>query len=464
MSRALLVASLLLAGPALGSPQQQEPQEPVTTATEQELQGILDGFDEESPEEPLAAEERSVSPIDLGGLLRLGTSYGITHDKPATGESDWRGLSRFRPELYLEATARLGGSWQLFASGRASYDLAYAINGRDGYTEQVLKRHEQEFELTDTYLSGRLGKGVDVRLGRQIVVWGTSENLRVTDILNPLDLREPGITDIEELRLPVAMTRIDVGVGSWQLTGLAIHEHRFHKTPAFGHEFYGYDWPLPPESIPAHRLESTELAAAAHGFFKGWDLAFYWARFYDDNPHIALGESNWLELQHSRLTMFGTAWDLAAGDFLIKAEAAYFRGIEMLYLPGQRLSRSELLAGLEYTGTDDLWVTFEVVGRHLHGFQPMLALPPDLAGENELDWVLRVSKAFRHQTLLVTAVAMTFGVKGDGGALQRLEARYDLNDRIELTGGIVLYQSGDRPGFESIGDNDRLFMELELRF
>jgi hypothetical protein len=459
-----LAMSLLLAGPALGSPQQEPPQEPVTTSADQELEGILDGFDEESPEESSAAEEAPASPIDLGGLLRLGSSYGFAHDTPGPGEGDWRGLSRFRPELYLEATTHLGGSWQLFASGRAAYDLAYTINGRDDYTEQVLDRHEQEVELTDTYLSGRLGQRVDIKLGRQIVVWGTSENLRVTDILNPLDLREPGITDIEELRLPVAMTRIDVGAGPWQLTGLAIHEHRFHKTPAYGHEFYAYGFPLPPDSKPPCSLDSTELAVAAHGFFKGWDLAFYWARFYDDNPHLAIGESFLPELRHSRLTMIGTAWDLAAGDFLIKAEAAHFRELETFYLPGQRLARSELLAGLEYTGPADTWVTFEVVGRHLHGFQPVLELPPDMARENELDWVLRVSQAFRHQTLLVTAVAMSFGVKGDGGALQRLEARYDLNDRIEITGGVVLYQSGDRPGFVGIGDNDRLFIEIEFRF
>jgi hypothetical protein len=461
--RRIAVTLLLLVGVAqTGSPQQQET--PKETAG-QELEGILDGFDEEIPEETTEVVEQSASPIDLGGLLRLGTSYGFAHDTPDPGESDWRGLSRFRPELYLEATAQLGvSSWQLFASGRASYDLAYAINGRDGYTDQVLNRHEQEVELTETYLSGRLGERVDVKLGRQIVVWGTSENLRVTDVLNPLDLREPGITDIEELRLPVAMTRIDVGAGSWKLTGLAIHEHRFHKTPAFGHELYAYRWPLPHESKPSSRLDNTELAAAAHGFFKGWDLAFYWARFYDDNPHVSFNESGLPELKHSRLTMLGAAWDLAAGDFLIKAEAAHFRGLDMLYQPRQNLARSELLAGFEYTGPADTWVTFEIVGRHLHDFQPMLELPPDLARENELDWVLRVSRAFLHQTLLVTAVAMTFGTSGDGGALQRLEARYDLNDRIEVTGGIVLYQSGDRPGFEEIGDNDRLFFEIEYRF
>ena len=35
------------------------------------------------------------------------------------------------------------------------------------------------------------------------------DNLRVTDVLNPMDLRVPGLTDIDDLRLPVTMIKLD---------------------------------------------------------------------------------------------------------------------------------------------------------------------------------------------------------------------------------------------------------------
>ena len=42
--------------------------------------------------------------------------------------------------------------------------------------------------------------------------------------------------------------------------------------------------------------------------------------------------------------------------------------------------------------------------------------------------------------------------------------RYDLRDALVLSGGIVLYQEGDSPGFDSIGRNDRFFLSLDYSF
>jgi hypothetical protein len=392
-------------------------------------------------------------------------SYNFAHQAPSAQETDWRGLSRMRPGLHLGAEARFGGSWRLFVSGRGNYDLAYSIRGRADFSRQVLDRYESELELWDTYLAGRLGPSLDVKIGRQIVAWGNSETVRVTDVLNPLDLREPGITDLEDLRLPVAMTRVDLQAGSWSLTGIAIHERRFDKTPAFGHDFFPSEYPPPAQSMPANTLANTELAAAAHGHFQGWDLSLYGARVFDDNPRLELGAGGRPELRHARLEMLGASWDLARGDCLLKAEAAHFRGLEPSSPPGSSLSRTELLAGIEHSGMVDTSLTFEAVWRHLHGFSRR----PDGTAQSwtrqdELDWVVRMSRTFLHQTLTVTLVAVTLGATGEGGALQRLEGRYDLTDSVEITGGVVLYQSGDRPGFGTVGDNDRFFLEVEHRF
>ena len=42
------------------------------------------------------------------------------------------------------------------------------------------------------------------------MAWGISESFRVVDVVNPIDTRKPGMTDIEDLRLAVAMTRFDL--------------------------------------------------------------------------------------------------------------------------------------------------------------------------------------------------------------------------------------------------------------
>ena len=75
-----------------------------------------------------------------------------------------------------------------------------------------------------------------------------------------------------------------------------------------------------------------------------------------------------------------------------------------------------------------------------------------------------VDRAFLHDTLKLTLLALTDGATGQDGTRQRLSARYDLTEAIQLTGGMALYQSGDRPGFEAIGDNGRLYLEIKYHF
>jgi hypothetical protein len=46
----------------------------------------------------------------------------------------------------------------------------------------------------------------------------------------------------------------------------------------------------------------------------------------------------------------------------------------------------------------------------------------------------------------------------------RVDFFYDLRDALVVGGGIVLYQKGDPPPFDSIRRNDRVFFEVKYSF
>jgi len=46
----------------------------------------------------------------------------------------------------------------------------------------------------------------------------------------------------------------------------------------------------------------------------------------------------------------------------------------------------------------------------------------------------------------------------------KITFRYDLTDNLELTGGVILYQSGDLARFRRVGDNDRLSLSIKYSF
>ena len=462
-----------------------------------DLEDLLEGFEDEADTQEVikeTVEEREddapPSRVTLEGFFKQGVSYNFAHDKPEEGETDWRRFSRLRAEAELELNARLSDDWQMRIIGHAAYDPIFALRGRSDYTDEVLDEYETDLELRDTWLLGTLFPSLDIKLGRQIVVWGRSDNIRITDVLNPLDLREPGLTDIEDLRLPVTMARVDYYHGPWNLTGMAIPEIRFNKGPEFGSDFFPSTTPPPPEDEPSDFSDATEYAAALNGVFSGWDVSLYWARYFNDLSRIDLKRASLIpgssplfpptvevdtERVHDRLTMIGGAMNLTRGNWLLKIEAAWFDGIEFFQAPvmgpgGLRIPADEtyqevdVLAGIEYAGFSEASVSLDVANRHIRHFDKALEEPPNEAKQDRFQTALRATKDYLNDTLTITVLISLYNALGQDGAAERFTVEYDITDAVELTGGVVFYQSGDLPEFETIGDNDRVYAEIKYSF
>jgi hypothetical protein len=428
---------------------------------------ILEGFDEESAEILAPVPEKEYLPdfLNLDGYFKLSSSYNMYHHKAEGTDTDWHGLSRLRAELMMELDAKFSESWQARVAGHGFYDFAYRIQGRDKFTREVLDENEDELELGEAWLLGSITDQLDLKAGRQIVVWGKSDNIRVTDVLNPLDLREPGLTDLENLRLPLTMTKLDYFIQGLNLSGMVIHEIRYNKEPEFGSDFFPAAQPLPTTETPdtGFDMDNTQFALALHGIFHGWDASLYGAYFYDDTPHFDEEPSGNEKLKHARLKMVGGAFNIAAGNWLFNTESAFFEGIQY-FNSGKDYKRIDALAGAEYSGFTDTTLSFEIADRHILNFNSQIEESPDFAEEDRWITALRLTRTFLNETMALTVLAQTFGLTGDDGAFQRFTAEYDLTDAIEITGGVVFYQSGDLPRFREVSENDRLYLEFKYNF
>lgn len=430
------------------------------TIEQESLEELLSGFEDETTSVTRETKVKTTpSMLELHGAYVLSSAYNYAHDAPDEGDADYRGFSRLRGLLELELDMRFPGNWKARISGHGFYDAIYSVRGRDEYTNDVLHTYESELEFDEVYLQGPIRDKLDLKVGRQIVVWGKSDNIRITDVLNPLDNREPGMVDIKYLRLPVTMTRLDYHFGNWDLTGILIHEPRFSKRPVFGSDFFPLSSVQPPEKEPACNLENTQYAAALSGIFSGWDIAFYAADIFDDKWHK---EGNWR--RHKRIKMLGAALDIAKGNWLFKTEAAYLTNLRYSALPYENKTRYDVLAGVEYRGFSDTLITLEIANRHIVGFEEEMGNPPDYAQKDEFQSALRLSRDFLNETLQLNYLLLLFDPNGSGGGYQRFWAEYDLNDSLKLTAGIVSYISGDTSPFHTIGDNDRIFAELRYSF
>lgn len=452
------------------------PVTPDTIQTTDEDLDVLNGFDD-AVEDSIAPTNSDatalpetfpgVSPFSFDGYCKIGSSYNFAHHRPSYGQTDWRGLSRLRTELQLDLNIDLPRHWQALVSGKGFYDFAYRINGKNDYTNDVIDEYESEIEFREVYLLGSIGKNIDIKLGRQIVVWGKSDNIRVTDVINPLDMREPAMTDIEDLRLPLTMTRVDYYIGDFNISAMAIHEIRFNKIPAFGSDFYPFPIAAPPENKPDSTLENTEYALAVNGIFSGWDVSAYYADFYNDEPRFEAVDGfsfPVFQLNHDRLQMVGTTANIALGNWLLKGEAAWIHGFEFVNTPGKKYDRVDILAGFEYSGFSETTLCIEAVNRHINEFKSILKQSPDQATEDQFQSAFRFTRTFANETITLTILASLFGLTGDDGAFERYTIEYDVNDSVSVLFGIVTYQSGDLPEMQKIGKNDRVLIESKYSF
>jgi hypothetical protein len=428
----------------------------------------LSGFEDTPADDKTKASQTKKSPSiwHFSGHLKLAGAYSFSHSAPAANQSDWRGLSRQRTELQLALRIKPSERWQVYGAVNGFKDWVYTTRKED-FNPNVVSAYEEEIEIRELYFQGRLSDRFDVKLGRQIMVWGKSDNVRVTDVLNPLDLREPGLTDIADLRLPVAMSRLDFYVGAFSVTGIAIHEIRFHKIPIFGSDFYPGDVPPPTQEKPAGNFEDTQFGLALNGVFSGWDASFYLADVYDHNTYVKrIGTSlpPVLKRQHARLKMVGAAANLAYGNWLVKTEAACLSGFRSFNRSGQEYARLDALLGFEYAGFKNTTLSIEAVNRIIIDYDAALIQAPDFIEAGEFQSVLRLSRDFLNETLNLTLLLSSWGITGQDGSFERLGAEYDLNDAIKLIGGVVLYQSGNLARFQNIGDNDRVYFEVKYSF
>ncbi len=458
-----ILALVLIGGPALHS----------TDVFAQDVDDILGGFDDEESGDDAEPDKGIDDPTDepteriwdLTGAINLASSYAYNADHPAPGQPDYRGLTRLQAELSLQLDLDLPGGWQSRIAGRGYRDYFYAVEGRSDFSNEVLDAHERENEFQEIWLRGALSENLDLKFGRQIVNWGRSDNLRVIDVLNPVDRREPGLVDIEDLRLPVTMTRLDYFFGAWQLTGVAVHETRFDTGSAPGSEF------LPassffsiPERTPGNGGQDTEWALALTGIFSGWDMSLHWARFYDDRPHGVGPGFLPSGLEHSRISMYGISGQKVMGNVLWKTEVAFFDGLDFFEPSPKERGRLDAMIGMEYSGFDEGSVAIEIVNRRTTRFDSVLENALNQTRRNRVEASLRYSADFWNQSLHFTAIFLSFGAHAQDGAILRAQLTYDVRDALSVTGGILMYEEGEFPPMDQIPHKDRLFLSAKYSF
>ncbi|VAW47550.1 hypothetical protein MNBD_GAMMA04-1494 [hydrothermal vent metagenome] len=438
------------------------------------LDDALSGFEEESALPQMTRELSTLSPVikkpsplQMSGQLSVNSSYAYQESAPIIGNSDYRGLTKLQLAGLLEFDYKISSEWQSKLELKGFIDPIYNIKGRSNYSNDSLNTYEMELEMGEGYFHGSLSENLDIKIGRQIVVWGKSDSIRVNDVMNPLDNRELGMVDIEDLRLPVLMTRLDYFYQDWQLSVLAQHEHRDPKEAAINSEYFpssvlpipsGIQFPdIPRQSM---QFDETTFSFAAEGRFSGWDLSLYGGRFQDSRWHFTNGVA---ERSYGLFNMLGASTNVMVDSWLLKAEVALLNELKYNTVPENK-ERIDLLLGFEYKGIRDMTLSLEVADRSIVDYQPIMKNLPDFVDEHELQTALRVLYSFNHDRATLGYLGQYFGNTFEKGGFHRVWLDYELTQSVNITGGIIDYFGGENPMLDAMRNNDKVFLEATYFF
>jgi len=388
--------------------------------------------------------------IELGGFI---DSYHAIRLKDPYDFMSSR--SRFRGEI-----KGMKGNSSFFTSLNANYN--YLLPDRTF------------IELREAYLD-YAGSGWDLRAGRQIIIWGVSDGIRITDIIAPMDFSEFLARDYDDIRMPVEAVRLRVFRNNIKCELVLV--------PLFQSFIYPSDpenpWNIlprgegiPPVHIapavkPEARLQNSEIGGRLSFYLSGFDISlvslYTWNKMPVFRTELSPDMDSMLLIpEHHRMGMLGLDFSKPIGTLVLRGEGALFSGesyaCELREGSSELVSKNVLryLVGLDWYPGNDWTLTGQFSQATVLNFEERMDCE-----RNHLLATLGISRKLLRSTLTLSSFGymdLTYA-----GFFNRTSVEFCLSDQIRLSAGVDLF-GGDGGMFGMYGDNSEFWIKMKYNF
>lgn len=276
----------------------------------------------------------SLQNLALSGYFKNETAYRL--DEP-------RSITKIRNTIQLNGAYTFSPSRRLGFSAWAYHDLAYDLFDYETISARFARdddkplvfvndlRHEKDSpvaELREFYFDIATSN-VDIRTGKQIVVWGVLEGIRITDEINPLDFRELILPELLDYRIPLWMAKIDVYDEADSYQFIWIPDIRFHKPAPPGSEWELLQDVPNTEEPNSFTMRNSEFGVRYSTNYLDTEISLSYFYTWDDFPVVYRSAAIDSALDpiffptYTRINMYGLTGVRQAGTGIIKAEFAY---------------------------------------------------------------------------------------------------------------------------------------------
>ena len=428
-------------------------------------------------------------------LVSIIMSMNITTNVFAqvTGELDFEQAYGFDPQKFNKSEGILKLEFEGYVD-----DLSYTIIPKiyvdladdlridkpnfDNYSQLNRPFHEDQhsaIELSEAYVDFNAFNGI-WRIGKQQVVWGQADGLKVLDLVNPQNFREFNLDDFDDSRIPTWIINGDFSINDFStLQVLIIPDTTFNKLADDGTTYQITSQKLRPQRTelpPNSGLTVTqqdidrpageiELGLRWRAFYSGWDLTLNYLDHYHDNPVVfrrLLNNEVLISPSYQKNDLFGLTASNAFGDAVVRLELGYnttsYHITDNLQNGGIAESPElNSVVGLDYQGFTDWLISYQWFISVLTDYQDDI-----LRNETRFQHTLLLRKNALNETLTLELFTLYNDEDQDGQI--RVEVAYQWTDEITLSAGVDTFFGKEEGVFGQFKETDRIVFGFKYGF
>jgi len=315
------------------------------------------------------------------------------------------------------------------------------------------------------------------KLGKQQVVWGEADGIKLLDVINPQSFREFILDDFDDSRIPLWMINAEVNIGDNDVLQLLwVPDTTAHELAPSQSPFAFTSNTLVPQPNPNLNLVINDVEAPQSvirdsdfgtrytTFITGWDFSINYLYHYVDSPVVRArisGENIIVDQQYERSHLLGGTASTAFGDWILRTELAYetdrYQRTRSA-IPG--VAKSDQLSsviGVDWQGWTDQFVS-------LQWFQTTIVNSSNnLINDRREDSVTFMWESkFFNETLTLEWLHIHSLNNNDGVVQSKLTYNYEAN--LDIYVGADVFYGDDNEMFGQFDQNDRILFGFEVGF
>lgn len=315
------------------------------------------------------------------------------------------------------------------------------------------------------------GKSWSIKIGRQIIIWGKADGLRITDVISPMDLTEFLAQDYDDIRMPVNGIILSKFGTNWDLDLVCVPYIETYVMPGPDNpwamnELTSKEVVIDPEEKPEFTLSNMEYGGKLSFYFSGidfdlsalntWNKAPVYSYYYDSLSHLHV------KPVYARMGFLGFGFSKSVYSLIIRGESAFY--FDKKFTPDITTENLDLveknsinyLLGIDWYPGREWTLTGQFSDECIFDYSDDI-----LNSKHTYISTIGITKKLFRSTLALSSFCY-IGLN-EGDFYNRTSIDYALSDNIHVMCGADWFD-GDKGLFGQYRDNSEIWFKAKYNF